>query len=561
MYPKIGEILLDQGLIDEEKLAEGLEEQKRSGQRIGAALTGLGYISEQDFLKCLSMQLGLPFILQPEYPGNRPDLEFQPSLKFLKNYRVLPLDRVNGHIKVACADPLDPYPIEAIKASTGLEVKVVLGTQKEIIEAIESFYGDTVSMDKLIEGMGEADSNGMSIEGEDIEHLKDMAHEAPIINMVNLLLTRAVEKRASDIHIEPFEDQLHIRYRIDGLLYHVETMPRKLHPAIASRIKIMSKLNIAERRLPQDGRLKIKPAGRDMDIRVSTVPTLYGESIVMRLLDSKGVLSLESVGFSEGCKKIFLSMIKQPHGMFLVTGPTGSGKSTTLYTALSGIDTVVKKVITVEDPVEYYLKGVNQIQVKPKIGLTFANGLRSIVRQDPDVIMVGEIRDGETADIAVHSALTGHLILSTLHTNDAPSAVTRLLDMGVESFLISSCLLGVLAQRLVRVICPECKISYKPDASELHMLGGMALPEGLELFRGTGCEACENAGYKGRTGIFELMSVSEGIKQLIVERKGANVIRQKAMEEGMRSLRDDGWDKVLKGITTVEEVSRVTLEL
>jgi type II secretory ATPase GspE/PulE/Tfp pilus assembly ATPase PilB-like protein len=378
--------------------------------------------------------------------------------------------------------------------------------------------------------------------------------------MVNLLLSKAVERRASDIHIEPFEDELHVRYRIDGMLNHIETLPRKLHPAIASRIKIMSKLNIAERRLPQDGRLKIKTAGKDMDIRVSTVPTLYGESIVMRLLDSKGVLSINSVGFSTRHMELFTAMISQPHGMFLVTGPTGSGKSTTLYTALTSIDTVVKKVVTIEDPVEYYLKGVNQIHVKPKIGLTFANGLRSIVRQDPDVIMVGEIRDAETADIAVHSALTGHLILSTLHTNDAPSAVTRLQDMGVESFLISSSLLGVLAQRLVRVICQECKEEYAPGAGEAQFFAGTAVLESRKLFRGRGCNACENTGYRGRTGIFELMAVSEEIKQLIAERKGANVIRQAAIEKGMRPLREDGLEKVLMGITTLEEVSRVTLD-
>lgn len=560
-FQKIGEILLNQGLIDENKLTLGLEEQKRSRKRIGEILIELGYISEQDLIRCLGTQYGLSFLLRHDYPDINPDLELQLSLKFLKNYKVLPLELANGKLKTVVADPQDPYPIEALKASTSLDINVVLGLEKEIIAGIEAFYGNgTVSMDKLIEGIADADSNGVSVEGEDIEHLKDMAHEAPIINMVNLLLARAVEKRASDIHIEPFEDQLHVRYRIDGILYQIETLPRKLHPAISSRIKIMSKLNIAERRLPQDGRLKIKTVGRDMDIRVSTVPTLYGESIVMRLLDSKGVLSIDSVGFSDRHKEMFMSMIRQPHGMFLVTGPTGSGKSTTLYTALSGIDTVVKKAITIEDPVEYYLKGVNQIQVKPKIGLTFANGLRSIVRQDPDVIMVGEIRDSETADIAVHSALTGHLILSTLHTNDAPSAITRLIDMGVESFLLSSCLLGVLAQRLVRVICPECKESYRPPMSELQFFNGFEKTAEFIFYKGKGCEHCENTGYRGRTGIFELMAVSEDIRQLIVEKKGSNIIRRKAIEEGMRSLREDGWDKVIEGITTVDEVSRVTLD-
>lgn len=560
MWQRIEEILLNQGLIDKGKLDLGLEEVKKSNKNIGLALIDLGFISEQDLLKCSAIHYGLGFLLQHDYPNSRPQIEFQPSFKFLKNYKILPIERQNEHLKVVVADPEEPYPIEALKASTGLEVQVVLGLEREILEAIDFLYGNgTVSMNKLIEGMEDADSTGASEEDE--EHLKGMAHEAPVINMVNLLLTNAIERRASDIHIEPFDNQLHIRYRIDGMLYHVETLPRKLHPAIASRIKIMSKLNIAERRLPQDGRLKIKLTDRDIDIRVSTVPTLYGESIVMRLLDSKGVISLELVGFSDAHRRLFMSIIKQPHGMFLVTGPTGSGKSTTLYTALSSIDTVIKKVITIEDPVEYNLKGVNQIQVKQKIGLTFANGLRSIVRQDPDVIMVGEIRDAETANIAVHSALTGHLILSTLHTNDAPGAVTRLIDMGIESFLISSCLLGVLAQRLVRVICPECKVSYRAEERELQFFSGMAIPDALTLYRGKGCAACENTGYRGRTGIFELMIVSEDIRQLIVERKGANIIRQKAVDNGMRSLREDGCNKVLQGITTVEEISRVTLDL
>ncbi len=560
LYQRIGEILLKLGLIDEDGLARGLEEQKRNKGRIGSVLIELGLISEEDLLKCLCEQSGFDFLQRHEYPETRPELDFQPAFKFLNNYKVLPFEMQNGTLSVVIADPFEPFPVEALRASTGLDIKVVLGLEKDINEALDTCYGGgKVSMNKLIEGMGESDSAGQS-ENDDVEHLKDMAHEAPIINMVNLLLSRAVERRASDIHIEPFEDELHVRYRIDGMLNHIESLPRKLHPAIASRIKIMSKLNIAERRLPQDGRLKIKTGGKDMDIRVSTVPTLYGESIVMRLLDSKGVLSLDTVGFSKAHRESFTSIINQPHGMFLVTGPTGSGKSTTLYTALSDIDTVAKKVVTIEDPVEYYLKGVNQIHVKPKIGLTFANGLRSIVRQDPDVIMVGEIRDAETADIAVHSALTGHLILSTLHTNDAPSAVTRLQDMGVESFLISSSLLGVLAQRLVRVICPGCKEEYAPGAGEVQLFAGTAVPDGLRLFRGRGCNACENTGYKGRTGIFELMAVSEEIRQLIAERKGANVIRQAAIEKGMRPLREDGLEKVLMGITSLEEVSRVTLD-
>lgn len=558
---KIGEILLNEGLISEDKLRHGLEEQKRAKERIGALLISLGYLSEKDLIRVLSIQLSIPFLQNHEYPSACPDIGFQPALKFLKQYKLLPIDLRNGCLRVVVADPLDPYPFEAIKALTGLEVEAALGLESEILDSVEALYSNgSLSMDKLIENLGDSDVNGASFESENLEHLKDMASEAPVINMVNLLISGAVEKRASDIHIEPFDDQLHVRYRIDGILYQVETLPRKLQLAVASRVKIMAKLNIAERRLPQDGRLKVKVSGRDMDIRVSTVPTLFGESIVMRLLDSKGVLSMDSIGFSEAGRQKFMSLVRQPHGLLLVTGPTGSGKSTTLYAALSRIDTTEKKVITVEDPIEYYLKGVNQIQVKPKIGLTFANSLRSIVRQDPDVIMVGEIRDAETADIAIHSALTGHLILSTLHTNDAPSAITRLQDMGVESYLISSSLLGVLAQRLVRVICPDCRAPYRPEKSELQMFQVLAGQNGLELFRGSGCERCDGTGYRGRVAIFELMTVTEGIRQLIADGKGSNIIRQKAVEEGMKTLSENGWDKVLSGVTTVEEVSRVTLE-
>lgn len=558
---KIGEILLNEGLISEDKLRQGLEEQKKAKERIGALLISLGYLSEKDLLRVLSIQLGIPFLSNHEYPSSCPDIGFQPTFKFLKQYKVLPIECNNGCLRVAVADPLEPYPLETLKVFTGLEVEPVLGLESEILDSIEAIYGSAGrSMDKLIEDLGETDVNGASLDSENVEHLKDMASEAPVINMVNLLISGAVEKRASDIHIEPFDDQLHVRYRIDGILYQVETLPRKLQSAVASRVKIMAKLNIAERRLPQDGRLKVKVTGRDMDIRVSTVPTLFGESIVMRLLDSKGVLSMDSIGFSEAGRHKFMSLVRQPHGLVLVTGPTGSGKSTTLYAALLRVDTTEKKVITVEDPVEYYLKGVNQIQVKPKIGLTFANGLRSIVRQDPDVIMVGEIRDAETADIAIHSALTGHLILSTLHTNDAPSAITRLQDMGVESYLISSSLLGVLAQRLVRVICQDCKAAYIPERSELQLLKSLTGQNGAELFRGKGCEKCEGTGYRGRVAIFELMTVTDGIRQLIADGKGSNIIRQRAVEEGMKTLSEDGWDKVLSGVTTVEEVSRVTLE-
>lgn len=562
---------MSEGLIDRDALRRGMEEQLKTGLRLGAALVSLGLITETDMLRTLGAQLGVRYLPAHEYPQAPPQIERRPSVKFLRQYRIVPVRRQDGALLVAAADPLDPYPKEALRTSTGLDVETVLGSEKDILAAIEAHYGaQAASIEKIIEGMGQRDGSAAQWETEDVEQLKDMASEAPIINLVNVLITGAVEKRASDIHIEPFEDTLHVRYRVDGILYQAESFPKRLHAAIASRIKIMAKLNIAERRLPQDGRIKTKAAGKEMDIRVSTIPTLFGESVVMRLLDPNSVFSLDSLGFSGPGRKAFSGLITQPHGMVLVTGPTGSGKSTTLYAAISMIDTVAKKAITVEDPVEYKLEGVNQIQVKPAIGLTFANGLRSIVRQDPDVIMVGEIRDTETADIAIHSALTGHLILSTLHTNDAPGAVARLVDMGIESYLVSSSLLGVIAQRLVRVICDRCKEPYRPSAEVMRRLSseldravafnGNGYGAGaLELYRGAGCAHCDNTGYRGRTAIFELMPVTEGLRQLIVEKRGTSVLRLKALEEGMVTLREDGWDKVLRGITTVEEVSRVTM--
>lgn len=565
----LGEILIKEGLVNGEQLEQGLAPegaQAGSGEKLGAALIRLGFLSDPNLLKALSIQLGIPYILKEDYPPAPPSLERHPTVKFLKQYKVVPVGLDDGVLKLASASPRDPYPVEAIGAFTGLPVDVVLGLESDIMNAIESYYcSGGVTMENIIEGISDREVDGDGYD--DVEHLKDMALEAPIINLVNLFLTGAVDKNASDIHIEPFEDSLLVRYRIDGILYLVETLPRKLHPAIASRIKIMAKLNIAERRLPQDGRIKVKPAGRVMDIRVSTIPTMYGESIVMRLLDASGFISMEGVGFSSHNLKAFEDLIRQPHGMILVTGPTGSGKSTTLYSALGKIKTSEKKIITIEDPIEYNIEGVNQMQVKSKIGLTFANGLRSIVRQDPDVIMVGEIRDSETADIAIHAALTGHLILSTVHTNDAPGTAARLIDMGIESYLISSSLIGVLAQRLVRRICKHCREPYHPGAEELSSLGDNltrlrnAAGGQLQAFKGRGCAECGGTGYKGRIGIFELMVINDEIGHMIAEKKSARLVRKAALEQGMVPLLADGWEKVLAGITTIDEVSRVTLDL
>ena len=414
-------------------------------------------------------------------------------------------------------------------------------------------------MDRMVSEIQEDDMHGLDSLDENTEHIRDMASEAPVIKLVNHIISQAIEARASDIHLEPFADELLLRYRIDGILHELEPPPKRLSSAITTRIKIMSKLDISERRLPQDGRIKLKILGKDIDMRVSTLPTLHGESVVMRILDRGNlVLDLSQMGFLKKELEQIQQLIKKPYGKFLVTGPTGSGKTTTLYAALSQINTPDKKIITIEDPVEYQMRGINQIHVKSQIGLNFADGLRSIVRQDPDVIMVGEVRDPETANISIQAALTGHLVFSTVHTNDAAGAITRLLDMGIENFLLSSALLGVLAQRLVRVICSDCK-EEAPLTPTLRIEMGLLEKENVKVYHGKGCNACSQTGFRGRCGIYELLVIDDSIRELILKKTTAQAICDKARENGMRTLREDGWDKVVKGVTTVEEILRVTL--
>ena len=426
---------------------------------------------------------------------------------------------------------------------------------------MEKLYGGEESSEgNLIETLGD----GFGGDDENIEHLRDLASEVPVIRMVNLIISRAVESRSSDIHVEPFEKDLRLRYRIDGVLHNVDAPPNQMRAAIISRIKLMAKLNIAERRLPQDGRINLKVLGHEIDLRISTLPTMYGESVVMRILDKSNtsLMDLRLIGFPEGLYDKVCEMTSKPHGIFLVTGPTGSGKTTTLYSAMKRINIPDRKIITIEDPVEYQMDGVNQIHVNPQIGLTFATGLRHIVRQDPDVIMIGEIRDLETAEIAIRSALTGHLVFSTLHTNDATSAVTRLIDMGVEDYLLASSLIGVLAQRLVRVNCRSCKRAERAPSVALQGNGFPAdSGDFVEIQRGIGCERCAHTGYESRIGIFELLDVDETMRSLIVTNPNANVLRDAALKAGMRTLKDDGWTKVLAGLTTPDEVLRVTQEV
>jgi general secretion pathway protein E len=462
-------------------------------------------------------------------------------------------------MSVVMADPLDTETLSVIRLRTRYDLKVFLGAESEIASQLERLYSDTDEGGAL---SIESPADGGA--GDDTEHLKDLASEAPVIRIVNLVISRAVESEASDIHIEPFERELRLRYRVNGLLHSVESPPNQLRAAIVSRIKLMAKLNIAERRLPQDGRIKMKVLGKEIDFRVSTLPTMYGESVVMRILDksNSALIDLRRLGFPEDLYPKVCEMTSKTHGIFLVTGPTGSGKTTTLYSALKRINVMDRKIITIEDPIEYQMDGINQIQVNPQIGLTFASGLRHIVRQDPDVIMIGEIRDLETAEIAIRSALTGHLVFSTLHTNDAPSAITRLVDMGVEDYLLSSSLIGVLAQRLVRVICSECKTREVRPATPLAEAGfAVEKSSYIELHRGAGCPACDGSGYQGRAGIFELLEVHEDLRQIMQTHRDATTLKAAAIRGGMRTLKDDGWAKVLAGTTTADEVLRVTQEV
>ncbi|MBF0342678.1 MAG: type II secretion system ATPase GspE [Nitrospirae bacterium] len=483
------------------------------------------------------------------------------SARFITQNLIIPCDVRDNTLRVIMARPWDLDAKDALSVATGHEIDAHGADETAVRDYLDKFFGKEASVNKIIENIGDTSFEFKSEYDEDVDHLKGLASEAPIIKLVNLLITRAIEGRASDIHIEPFDNELKVRYRIDGVLHDVESAPKRLQAAIISRVKIMAKLNIAERRLPQDGRIKLKISSTEIDIRVSTIPVLYGESIVMRLLNKESiVIDLERLGFPPELLKGFNSLIKKPHGIILVTGPTGSGKTTTLYGALDKINTEDKKIITVEDPIEYHLNGVNQIQVKQQIGLSFANTLRHIVRQDPDIIMIGEIRDLETAEIAIQSALTGHLVFSTLHTNDAPSAITRLIDMGVENFLLSSTLRGLLAQRLVRMICPQCKGVDDTLATpeELTMIG---LGTDVKIYKGTGCEICSHTGFLGRSGIFELMMIDNDARKLIMANADSAELRKAARNSGMKTLLESGKDKVRQGITTIAEVLRVTQEV
>jgi len=555
----IGQLLVTEGVITPEQLETGLKEQKKTGNIICTTLAKLGFASEEKIFDVLSRQLNIPYVKLKDKEID-PQIIQKVSAKFASHYKIIPIEFVDPTLTIAMTDPLDIRTLDDLRLLLGLEVKGVLASELEILDAIRKYYGvGAETLERIISQ--QSPSEELRMEKQEIEDLEGLAEDASIIKFVNQILSEAVKDRATDIHLEPFQNELRSRFRIDGVLYAInipETI-KYFHPAIVSRIKIMAHLDIAERRLPQDGRIKIKVNEQELDLRISTLPTAFGEAVHIRILGSRFFLDLEKLGLLPEGLKIIEEMIKKPHGIIFVTGPTGSGKSTTLYAALSKINSAKLKIITIEDPIEYQLRGVNQVQVNPQIGFTFATALRHMLRHDPDVMMVGEVRDYETAEIAIRSALTGHLVFSTLHTNDASGAVTRLLDMGVEPFLISSSLECLIAQRLVRLICPYCKTPLKSKKETLEQIKDINFDtEKVQLYEGKGCEKCRFTGYLGRTGINEILVLNQPIREMILSRASSQQIKQKAVSCGMRTLRQDGLEKVLQGLTTLTEVVRVT---
>jgi len=554
----IGEILQQRNLITAAQLKQAKGARKPT-ERIEHCLVRLGFIEERDYLNVYSEELSIPLIDLTKVQIDSELLKQTPS-KLVHRDRVIPLDRIDGTIRVATSNPYNLYAFDELRMLMGARIETVLATSEEISRVIKEYYGvGGHTVETMIGENGHAGVEIVSEHDADNADLIEQAQEATVVKLVNEILLEAIRDRASDVHIEPYENDLKIRYRIDGVLHTTNVPPeiRRFHLAIVSRIKILSNLNIAEKRLPQDGGFKIRAQNRDIDLRVSIIPTAFGGAVVMRILDKQSVLlSLDQLGLIDEALEGVKHVISQPYGIILVTGPTGSGKTTTLYAGLNTIRNDEIKILTIEDPIEYYLDGIQQVQVKPHIGLTFASGLRSFLRHDPDVILVGEIRDLETAEVAINASLTGHLVFSTLHTNDAVTATTRLLDMGVEPFLVSSSISGVLAQRLVRRICKNCKEEYAPDPKD--MPTDFSLEPGQKIFKGKGCRDCRDTGYRGRLGIFELLMVTDQLREMIVQRKSATDMQHVARKKGLKLMREDGWSKVLKGMTTVEEVVRVT---
>ena len=549
----LAEVLVEAGVLTREQMDSALAARSNGVERIEEVIARLGLAREEEIYTAVAKRLGLEFVPKVERDIAAELLTLVPS-EFAMRHQVLPLREEDHTLVVAVANPFDVTVLDDLRLLTNRDVRPVVAVPRQISEGIENSY-----MEKMFRDIDDLQTEDVADEDLEIADLQKMAREALVIKLVNLILHQAIQERASDVHIEPLEKHLRVRYRVDGVLHEASSPPRHLHAAIVSRIKIMSDMDIAERRLPQDGRVRIRLGNRMIDLRISSLPTLHGESVVIRLLDrTGGLIHLTELGMQEDNFAHFRRLIARPHGIILVTGPTGSGKTTTLYGALYEVYTPEKKIITIEEPVEYELEGANQIAVRPEIGLTFATGLRHIVRQDPDIIMVGEIRDRETADISIHAALTGHLVFSTVHTNDAPGAITRLLDMGIEAYLLASSLIGVIAQRLVRTLCPHCKQPFTPTAEDLREIDlAPEQADTLTLYRPGECEFCRG-GYSGRTGIFEMLPVDDEVRRQIVDKVSSNVVRQRAVAKGMRTLLMDGRTKVVQGLTTVEELVRVS---
>ncbi|MBA1336986.1 MAG: Type IV fimbrial assembly, ATPase PilB [Firmicutes bacterium] len=550
---KLGDILVDAGKISKEQLEYSLDLQKKRGDKLGKILVDEGMLSEDEIIEVLEYQLGIPHAMLEKYYID-PEIARLIPESLARRYNAIPIKKYNGILTVAMSDPMNIFAIDELKLATGMNIQPAIASEDDIRSAIEFYYGKQTA-EKAVEDFKKEFKIDSSIELD--KELLDQVNNAPVVRLVNSIIEQAVVSRASDVHIEPGENSLRIRFRIDGELHEMMTTPMNTHGAVVARIKIMSNLNIAERRLPQDGRVEMDVAGKNLDLRISILPTVFGEKVVIRLLDRGSFLmTKKQLGFTEGNISLYDKLIKVPYGIILVTGPTGSGKTTTLYTALRELNDTTVNIITLEDPVEYRLEGINQVQVNPKAGLTFAGGLRSILRQDPNIIMVGEIRDEETANLAVRAAITGHLVLSTMHTNDASSSVVRLIDMGVEPYLVASSVMGVISQRLVRKICPECRKGYKPGADELKLVG-LEEEDGLVLYKGQGCSGCNGTGYRGRTAVHEIMTITGKHRDLINRRVSSDKLARLSEDLGMKTLRDNCIELVKMGITTVEEMMKV----
>jgi len=561
----IGELLIEGGFITRRQLDKSKEKVASTNEPLQKILVQMGYVSEKDITEVIGKQMGVEFVdldkieLEPEMVRSIPE-------HLAQRYKVVPVAQKDNRLTLAMVDPLNVIAIDDIRLITGFDIEPVIATEESILRTINRQFGvtDLAEVQETVKDISATDFGPVEVEEaaeEEIalDKLKEMVDEAPIVRVVNLIISQAINDQASDIHIEPEHKQVRVRYRVDGVLHDVMTPPKHIQAPMISRIKIMANLDIAERRVPQDGKIHLRHDNREFDLRVSTVPTVHGEKVVMRILDKSSVLlGLNKLGFYRDTQEIFETCVEKPYGMILVTGPTGSGKSTTLYSCLNKLNTESVNILTIEDPVEYQLPGINQVQINEKAGLTYPSALRAFLRQDPDIIMVGEIRDTETAKIAVEAALTGHLVMSTLHTNDSAGAVTRLVEMGVEPFLCASSVIAILAQRLARLICPNCKESYTPPIESIKQFGLAAFTDAdITFHRGRGCDHCKMTGYRGRTGIFELLHVTDRIRSLILQRASTSEIRQAAIEEGMKTMQDDGLRKVLDGVTTIEECLRV----